>query len=190
MILCCPNNVVWIAIFAVLWEIAPLSLFPRAILRPSSSDPYGLRQNAPKANAIGNGTSLTRLTSTTCQGRSAGFQWFHLPARKVSMSRVTVLPLYCPCGFWILTHQNLIKPWSFGTGSTTVSTQSKVEMGWKNGRAHRTDRHDQNMQNGRCQVCIRRVIQNLANYQNDILSQNMEVKALQVKMKKVRRGSY
>ena len=31
---------------------------------------------------------------------------------------------------------------------------------------------------------------NLSNYQNDILPQNIEVKALQVKMKKVRRGFY
>ena len=142
-----------------------LSLFPRAILRPSSSDPYGPRQNAPKANAIGNGTWLTRLTSTTCQGRSAGFQWYHLPARKVSMSRVTVLPLYCLCGFWILTHRNLallaleaqqfplnqkcrngFEKWSLTISNPDVHTDLP-------GRAHRTDRHDQNMHNGRCQVC-------------------------------------
>lgn len=122
MILCCPNNVVWIAIFAVLCEIAPLSLSqgnpPAQLIRPIWA--------APKC-AQGKRHWQWNMTYQTYQYNVSGKKrWISMipPAGKKSVNVKShgVAPLL---PLWILNFDTS-KPWSFGTGSATVSTQPKV----------------------------------------------------------------
>ena len=120
MILCCPNNVVWIAIFAVLCEIAPLS-FPGQSSGPAHQTHMGCAKMRPRQTPLAMEHDLPDLPVQRVREEALDFNDTTCRQEKCQCQESRCCPFiaFVDFEFW---HIETLLFWR----STTVSTQPRV----------------------------------------------------------------